>query len=531
MARGKAKKPSHRLLPSFGTHLNAYFVPLVPTAELQTFAFIKPGTVIWKVWPAVLVQTALSAVIVYLAENAILDLSIDSVMLTVMGVVIGFVISYRASSGYDRYWMGRTAWSDVVRNSRTISRLIWYHVPPRLAPPKDADIRISMQEAELVLEEKKIALDLVQAYAISLKHHLRGEMGVYYEDLYELVWAVPHSVSESAELVASPSSMASLALPTIVEEVLPNSREGPALAPITVQPAAKIPPFIQFQVTKPTDRLLNGAYTQLDHSHNGIPHRMGTEPSQPLLPAKASARTRWSTELIPFETIFLHLFDLLLCREFESKAKKEIRRKARMSKHRPRVAGGGDNIPMEVLGCLSEWVATLDARSTVTGSPLGGLYGALQQFEASLTECEKILTTPLPFVYSVHLRHTVWLYLFFLPFQLARTFAWLTVLGVCCASFFYLGFLAAGDELEQPFGYDQNGESFSQDLDLDLFCKIIHDDIQHLMDSATPYSQLALNGGPVSQGRIAAGAVKELAGNESHTTSQVTSRPPSVAGL
>ncbi|KAJ7756562.1 hypothetical protein B0H16DRAFT_1721630 [Mycena metata] len=26
-----------------------------------------------------------------------------------VGVVIGFVISYRAMSGYDRYWMGRTA--------------------------------------------------------------------------------------------------------------------------------------------------------------------------------------------------------------------------------------------------------------------------------------------------------------------------------------------------------------------------------------------------------------------------------------
>jgi hypothetical protein len=62
------------------------------------------------------------------------------------GVVIGFVISYRAMSGdvflspshntpknknshdsrYDRYWMGHTCWADVIQNSRAIARLIWY---------------------------------------------------------------------------------------------------------------------------------------------------------------------------------------------------------------------------------------------------------------------------------------------------------------------------------------------------------------------------------------------------------------------
>ncbi|KZT52744.1 UPF0187-domain-containing protein [Calocera cornea HHB12733] len=520
MARGAAKKPSHRLLPSFGDHFDAYFVPLVPTAELKTFAFIRPGTVIYKVWPAVLVQTALSAAIVYLAENSILDLSIDPVMLTVMGVVIGFVISYRASSGYDRYWMGRTAWSDIIRNSRTISRLIWYHVPPRLSAPKGGDTRIPKEEAEQVLEEKRIALELVQGYAVAMKHHLRGEMGVYYEDLYHLVASVPHDMAAAAEVFASPSSMAnSVALPTIAEGVATSSHP-PTITSITRQPATTLAPSVKFLLN---DRISNGAYTQLDHTHNGIPHRMTTEPSQPLLPAKASAKSRWSTELIPFESIFLNLYDLMLCREFESKAKKEMRRMVRMSKHRPVVAGGGDNIPMEVLGCLSEWIATLDARGTVTGSPLGALYASIQQFEASLTDCEKVLTTPLPFVYSVHLRHTVWLYLFFLPFQLARTFVWLTVLGVFCASFFYLGFLAAGDELEQPFGYDHN------DLDLDLFCNIIHDDAQHLMDSATPFSQLALNGGTISHGRIAAAAIKEIRA-ERETASQNTTRPPSVTG-
>jgi Bestrophin, RFP-TM, chloride channel len=46
----------------------------------------------------------------------------------------------------------------------------------------------------------------------------------------------------------------------------------------------------------------------------------------------------------------------------------------------------------------------------------------------------------------------VWIYLFFLPFQLIGEFGYYTISGVAIAAFIYLGFLAAGEEIEQPFG-------------------------------------------------------------------------------
>lgn len=49
----------------------------------------------------------------------------------------------------------------------------------------------------------------------------------------------------------------------------------------------------------------------------------------------------------------------------------------------------------------------------------------------------------------------VWIYLFLLPFQLVSQFGWYTIPGVGVAAFFYIGFLAAGEEIEQPFGYDE----------------------------------------------------------------------------
>jgi hypothetical protein len=118
------------------------------------------------------------------------DLSIPTVMLTVMGasasfhlgarkqidlssagVVIGFVISYRASSAYDLYCVGRTAWSDVVKNTLTLTRLIWFHVPLRLTPkPPDGLVERasspSREEIDTVMREKRVALDLLEGYLI-----------------------------------------------------------------------------------------------------------------------------------------------------------------------------------------------------------------------------------------------------------------------------------------------------------------------------------------------------------------------------
>jgi len=42
-----------------------------------------------------------------------------------------------------------------------------------------------------VLIEKKTVVNLLEAYAVGVKHYLRGEDGIYYEDLYHLVKFLP----------------------------------------------------------------------------------------------------------------------------------------------------------------------------------------------------------------------------------------------------------------------------------------------------------------------------------------------------
>lgn len=75
-------------------------------------------------------------------------------------------------------------------------------------------------------------------------------------------------------------------------------------------------------------------------------------------------------------------------------------------KHRPRLAGDGENLPLEIVRCMSEWLSVLEARGTVGGSQkiksmikrivradgqsyvgnaLGGLYGCVSSYEDILS--------------------------------------------------------------------------------------------------------------------------------------------------
>lgn len=63
--------------------------------------------------------------------------------------------------------MGRTSWSDVIRNSRAFGRLIWFHVPPRFSGKTAEELqggrlKRSTQELENAMAEKRMALDLIE---------------------------------------------------------------------------------------------------------------------------------------------------------------------------------------------------------------------------------------------------------------------------------------------------------------------------------------------------------------------------------
>ena len=71
----------------------------------------------------------------------------------------------------------------------------------------------------------------------------------------------------------------------------------------------------------------------------------------------------------------------------------------------------------------------LKIRSKLYSYPLAALLNALLSLTDSLTGLERILTTPIPFSYSIHLWVVTLFYCLALPFQILSTLGWLTIPG------------------------------------------------------------------------------------------------------
>lgn len=109
-------------------------------------------------------------------------------------------------------------------------------------------------------------------------------------------------------------------------------------------------------------------------------------------------------------------------------------------------------------GAISEWrYITLEQR----------LHG-LSEAQAN---CERIKNTPLPFAYSLLLHRTILIFCLLLPFAMAQPLGWLAPVVTAIVAYTFFGLDTIGDELEDPFGYDDN------DLPTDAIVRTIERDV------------------------------------------------------
>jgi len=113
-------------------------------------------------------------------------------------------------------------------------------------------------------------------------------------------------------------------------------------------------------------------------------------------------------------------------------------------------------------GALSDYQAmTLDANIT--------------SFHDSLGKCERILKTPMPFAYVVHLRSFATIWLLALPWALLDGLRWGVIPACTIIAYCILGLEVIGWEIENPFGHDYN------DLPLDVICVTIRTNILEIL--------------------------------------------------
>ncbi len=105
---------------------------------------------------------------------------------------------------------------------------------------------------------------------------------------------------------------------------------------------------------------------------------------------------------------------------------------------------------------------------------LGNMNQLLYQMIDVVGICERILKTPIPLAYSIHLKQLLMIYCLSLPFQMVDQLQWMTAPIVALISFTLLGIEEIGIQIEDPFGHDAN------DLPLENICSTMLRNIEDL---------------------------------------------------
>jgi putative membrane protein len=134
-----------------------------------------------------------------------------------------------------------------------------------------------------------------------------------------------------------------------------------------------------------------------------------------------------------------------------------------------------NNPPLEVAFWISDYLEQQYNRNCINSYQLASLQSLLNILVDNLGACERILKTPMPLAYAIHLKQLLLIYCFLLPFQIVQSLGWWTGFISALVSFTLLGIEAIGLEIENPFGYDEN------DLPLDAICTNIKLNIDDLI--------------------------------------------------
>ncbi|MEB3355844.1 MAG: bestrophin family ion channel [Synechococcales bacterium] len=131
--------------------------------------------------------------------------------------------------------------------------------------------------------------------------------------------------------------------------------------------------------------------------------------------------------------------------------------------------------PIEIAFWIGDYLQLQYQRDRLNVYQLNTMQETLNAMIDMLGGCERILKTPIPLAYAIHLKQLLLLYCCSLPFQLVNDIGWWTAPVAALVSFTLFGIEEIGIEIEDPFGCDPN------DLPLDEICKTMLRNIEDLI--------------------------------------------------
>jgi ion channel-forming bestrophin family protein len=138
------------------------------------------------------------------------------------------------------------------------------------------------------------------------------------------------------------------------------------------------------------------------------------------------------------------------------------------------------NRPLEIAFWLAEYLQIEQRRGHLGSYQMNEMQTLIGQMVDMMGTCERILRTPMPLAYAIHLKQLLLIYCLLLPSQFVADLGWWTVPVVALVSFTLFGIEAIGMEIENPFGQDPN------DLPLDNICQ----NIQRMVEDTICYESV-----------------------------------------
>lgn len=123
--------------------------------------------------------------------------------------------------------------------------------------------------------------------------------------------------------------------------------------------------------------------------------------------------------------------------------------------------------PDALLDALNSGLATAHRAGRLDGFGARALSARLGSVALAQAGCERIRATPLPYVYSLLVYRTTWLYCLLLPLALLGPAGWLTPVFAGIVGYTFFGLAEVTEDLAHPFGQSGNA------LPLDAICRAV----------------------------------------------------------
>ncbi|KAF9102751.1 hypothetical protein BGX29_004230 [Mortierella sp. GBA35] len=378
------------------------------------------GSVIPTVLPDVLIVTGFTATIQFIQTRHFLPFSLffPSVIVPALSVVVGLILAFRTNTAYDRFWEGRKLWSSLDVQMRNFSRMIW----------------VGMKETNHQIHHSGSTVSLTAAAPVS---------------------GAPATSTAAAAATPAPTNGLHLF----------GRNSGKATPP--KDPKNPNPTLTQFSHADDYEKVL--VIKLLLAYAVAIKHHL---------------RQEFGVRYFDLEYLLPEGFTP--CAATDHVEIKIVHDKALGDRHRHyneepwTIRSGNDegqmSLPLEIAYALSLWVLGEARGGRIEGSLIGNLLGSINTMTDIFTNMERIVFTPIPLAYSIHLRQVVYLYTLALPFTFLEQLGWYTVPFMGLVSFTLFGMEGIGREIENPFGKDAN------DLHMDDFCRDLKRELQYLVN-------------------------------------------------